>query len=128
MIATMITPRTTAAMKKVVAVAVQPRNVRFGPGPCLGGASERSRGSLPIGSIPMGSLLIGVRRPGVGSVIAGSSRFLSTGRHVEQDGYGRNHQDGDDDGDHAGSDAWVVNGFVNLECLVDAFPAHGVFK
>ena len=62
--ATMITPSTTAAMKKVVAVAVQPRNVRFGPGPCLGGASERSRGSLPIGSIPIGSLLIDVRPAG----------------------------------------------------------------
>src|SRR5829696_7437399 len=74
--ATMITPRTTAAMKNVVAVAVQPRTVRFGPGPCLGGASERSRGSLPIGSIPMGSLLIDVGRPGVGSVIARSSHFV----------------------------------------------------
>ena len=34
--ATMITPSTTAAMKNVVAVAVQPRNVRFGPGPLFG--------------------------------------------------------------------------------------------
>ena len=33
MTATMITPSTTAAMKNVVAVAVQPRNVRFGPVP-----------------------------------------------------------------------------------------------
>ena len=31
MTATMITPSTTAAMKNDVAVAVQPRNVRFGP-------------------------------------------------------------------------------------------------
>src|SRR4051812_35303080 len=89
--AIMITPSTTAAMKNVVAVAVQPRTVRFGPSPCLGGASERSRGSLPIGSIPIGSLLTDVRRPGVGSVITRSSRFLSPGRHVEQ-------RDDDDNG------------------------------
>src|SRR5215207_1656087 len=124
--ATMITPSTTAAMKNEVAVAVQPRNVRFGPSPCLGGASERSRGSLPIGSIPMGSLLIGVGRPGVGSVITRSSRFLSPGRHVEQHDDGDDDQDGDDDGDHPGSDAGVVNGFVDLERLIDALPAHGV--
>src|SRR5215212_10218348 len=128
MTATMITPSTTAAMKNVVAVAVQPRNVLFGPSPCFGGASERSRGSLPIGSIPMGSLLICVRRPGVGSVISRSSRFLSPGHHVEQHDDDDNGHDGDDDGNHSGSNARVTSWRVDLERLIGAFPAHGVLN
>src|SRR5215212_6413711 len=126
--ATMITPSTTAAMKNVVAVAVQPRNVLFGPSPCLGGASERSRGSLPIGSIPMGSLLIDVRRPGVGSVITRSSRFLSPRRHVEQHKDDDKGHDGDDDGDHPGADAGIANWLVDHERLIVTLPAHCFFN
>src|SRR5690349_16648423 len=99
MMITMITPRTTAAMKTVVAVEVHPSRVRFGPSPCCGGALERSSGSLPIGSTPMGSLLIGVRRPGTElSVIKESSPSLAWQEEQRRDD-GEADQDGDDDGD-----------------------------
>src|SRR3954470_22506570 len=52
--------------------------------------------------------------------------WLSPGRHVEQHDDDGNGHDGDDDGDHPGADAGITNGFVDLECLIDAFPAYGV--
>ena len=63
-------------MKKVVAVPVQPRKVRFGPSPFCGGASDMSSGSLPMGSTPIGSRLMAVRRPGGLSLIAGIAPSL----------------------------------------------------
>src|SRR5215213_1284544 len=54
------------------------------------------------------------------------SDWLSPGRHVEQHNDDGNGHDGDDDRDHPGADARIVNGFVDLECLIDAFPAHSV--
>src|ERR687893_238250 len=59
-----------------------------------------------------------------------SSRFclLSPGRHVEQHDDDDKGHDGDDDGDYPGADAGIANRFVDLECLIDAFPAHGVCK
>src|SRR4051794_24795737 len=52
--------------------------------------------------------------------------WLSPGRHVEQHDDDGNGHDGDDDGDHPGADAGIANGFIDLECLIDAFPAYGV--
>src|SRR5215211_2365971 len=56
------------------------------------------------------------------------SFWLSPGRHVEQDDDGDNDQDGDDDGNHPGADAGIVHWLVDLECLIGAFPAHGVLN
>src|SRR5215213_8428388 len=54
------------------------------------------------------------------------SAWLSPGRHVEQHDDDNNGHDGDDDGDHPGADAGIANGLIDLECLIDAFPAYGV--
>src|SRR5215204_4746742 len=53
---------------------------------------------------------------------------LSPGHHVEQHDDGDDDQDGDDDGNHPGSDAGVTHWLVELECLIGAFPAHGVLN
>src|SRR5215212_3393369 len=45
------------------------------------------------------------------------SDWLSPGCHVEQH---------DDDGNHPRANAGIANGFVDLECLIDAFAAYGV--
>src|SRR5688500_18061737 len=111
MMATKMTPSTTAAMKNVVAVAVHPRKGRFGPAPWVGGASDMSRGSLPIGSMPIGSLLMGVSLPGACSLTSGSSRSrvrLSPRGKVEQ----RDDDDADEHRDHDRNDPWRDTGVV----------------